>query len=157
MEHPWYKQFWPWFLITLPSCAVIGSFVTLSIFSSNSVSLVAEDYYKKGKAINIDLTRVKAAKSLDLKAVVKSDGKDFRITLDKGQLEHFVALNVTFTHRTLADKDFKLLLTADAKGVYRHTLDKSLSGPWFIELEPYSKEWLIQGKVTFPSSEPVPL
>jgi len=24
-ERPWYRQFWPWFLIFLPACAVAGS------------------------------------------------------------------------------------------------------------------------------------
>ena len=28
---PWYRQFWPWFLIALPLVSVIFSFVTLAI------------------------------------------------------------------------------------------------------------------------------
>ena len=72
MITPWYKQFWPWFLIALPASVVIGSFVTLGLFSKNAVSLVAEDYYKKGKGINIDLSKINAAKELDLGAMVLS-------------------------------------------------------------------------------------
>ncbi|MGL4901125.1 MAG: FixH family protein, partial [Shewanella sp.] len=44
-QQPWYKQFWPWFLIILPLCAVIASFATLKIALTNSDALVAEDYY----------------------------------------------------------------------------------------------------------------
>lgn len=53
MVKPWYKQFWPWFLIILPLTVVIWTVVTVIVFANNSVSLVTEDYYKKGKGINI--------------------------------------------------------------------------------------------------------
>lgn len=31
MKTAWYRQFWPWVLIALPSSVVIASFVTLAI------------------------------------------------------------------------------------------------------------------------------
>jgi len=157
MVTPWYKQFWPWFLIALPASVVVGSFVTLGIFSSNSVSLVAEDYYKKGKAINIDLTKINIAKELKLKALVISKQNRIVIEFDKGELQHYPALVTYFTHRTLPNRDFKQVVTADAKGHYQFDLPNEISGPWFIELEPHDKAWLIQGKVTFPSESPTAL
>lgn len=51
MVKPWYKQFWPWFLIILPLTVVVWTVITVVVFSNNSVSLVAEDYYKKAKAL----------------------------------------------------------------------------------------------------------
>lgn len=30
-SRPWYRQFWPWFLILLPATSVVFSFVTLYI------------------------------------------------------------------------------------------------------------------------------
>lgn len=51
MVKPWYKQFWPWFLIILPLIVIGWTIVTVVIFSNNSVSLVAEDYYKKVKGL----------------------------------------------------------------------------------------------------------
>jgi hypothetical protein len=152
MIKPWYKQFWPWFLITLPVCVVIASFTTLAIFSKNSVSLVAEDYYKKGKGINIDLSRIERAQSLALSASVQSDGNSIYVQFDKGQLAFYPALTVTFSHRTLADKDFQKVVSSDAKGRYKIALEESLSGPWFVEVEPHTREWLLQGKVSFPAA-----
>ncbi|MDG3088138.1 FixH family protein [Vibrio hannami] len=157
MVKPWYKQFWPWFLIALPLCVVIASLTTFAIFSKNSVNLVAEDYYKKGKAISVDLSRVNAANGLKIKASVHTEENQIVIDFDKGELNHHPALNVIFTHRTLPNQDFQVLLSSDANGVYRHTLDKALTGPWFVELEPHTREWLVQGKVTFPSSSPTAL
>lgn len=151
MVKPWYKQFWPWFLIALPLTVVVAAFITLSISIKNSPSLVTEDYYKKGKGINIDISKVNAAKDLNLKANIVSDGSDIIIQFDKGNMPHFPALSAMFAHRTLADKDFRQLVTSDASGNYRIKLENAIEGPWFIELTPHDKAWLIQGRVNFPS------
>lgn len=42
-EPPWYRQFWPWFIIALPASAVIASFITLWLAISNPVQLVVDD------------------------------------------------------------------------------------------------------------------
>ncbi len=157
MVKPWYKQFWPWFLIILPLTVVVWTIITVIVFSQNSVSLVTEDYYKKGKGINIDITKQNVAKDLSLAASVYSDGNDIVIEFDKGQLDHFPAITAMFAHRTLADRDFSQLVTSDAKGTYRFSLASELQGPWFIELTPHDQHWLLQGRVTFPSTAPVQL
>jgi len=40
---PWYRQFWPWFIIALPTAAVIASFITLWLAVSNPDPLVVDD------------------------------------------------------------------------------------------------------------------
>ena len=40
---PWYKQFWPWFIIALPASVVIASFFTLYLAVSNPDHLVVTD------------------------------------------------------------------------------------------------------------------
>ncbi|CAK4067950.1 MULTISPECIES: FixH family protein [Vibrio] len=155
MVKPWYKQFWPWFLIILPLTVVVWTIITVIVFSQNSVSLVTEDYYKKGKGINIDISKINVAKDLGLSASVSSEGNTVIIQFEKGQLEHYPALTAMFAHRTLPDRDFSQLLTSDAQGFYRLNLDAELQGPWFIELTGHDKKWLVQGRVTFPSSTPV--
>ncbi|MFZ3502084.1 FixH family protein [Vibrio harveyi] len=151
MVKPWYKQFWPWFLIILPLTVVVWTIITVVVFANNSVSLVAEDYYKKGKGINIDISKMNVARDLGLNATVSSDNNTVVISFNKGELLHFPALTATFTHRTLPDRDFTKLLTADAKGNYRLTPENSIQGPWFVELEPHNKVWMIQGRVEFPA------
>ncbi|KIF52111.1 FixH family protein [Vibrio owensii] len=151
MVKPWYKQFWPWFLIILPLTVVVWTIVTVVVFANNSVSLVAEDYYKKGKGINIDISKMNVARDLGLNATVSSDDNTVVISFNKGELPHFPALTATFTHRTLPDRDFTKLLTADATGNYRLMPESSIQGPWFVELEPHNKEWMIQGRVEFPA------
>ncbi len=57
----WYKQFWPWFLIALPGSVVIASVATIIIAIKNPDSIVVDDYYKAGLAINRDLSREQLA------------------------------------------------------------------------------------------------
>ena len=47
---PWYKQFWPWFIIALPASVVVASFFTLWLAVSNPDPLVVdENEYRKLK------------------------------------------------------------------------------------------------------------
>ena len=48
---PWFKQFWPWFIIALPAAAVIASFVTLWLAISNPDQvIVTDDEYRQLKS-----------------------------------------------------------------------------------------------------------
>lgn len=70
---PWYKQFWLWFIIFLPTCAVVASLYTVYIAFSNKDSLVKDNYYKAGKAINMDLSEQQMANDLNIHATVNID------------------------------------------------------------------------------------
>lgn len=35
-KKPWFKQFWPWFLISLPASVVIASMFTISLAIENA-------------------------------------------------------------------------------------------------------------------------
>ena len=56
---PWYKQFWPWVLIGLPTSVVIASVVTYFLAINGMDSVISKDYYKEGLAVNADLERDK--------------------------------------------------------------------------------------------------
>jgi hypothetical protein len=48
---PWYRQFWPWFIIALPASAVIASFISLWLAVSNPDQLVVtDDEYRRLKS-----------------------------------------------------------------------------------------------------------
>ena len=50
---PWYKQFWPWFIIALPASAVIASFITLWLAISNPDPMVVDK--KEYQLLNSEL------------------------------------------------------------------------------------------------------
>lgn len=42
-QRPWFKELWPWMLISLTGSAVIASLITLGIAINNPVDLVVSD------------------------------------------------------------------------------------------------------------------
>ncbi|MGL4614802.1 MAG: FixH family protein [Shewanella sp.] len=145
-QQPWYKQFWPWFLIILPLCAVIASFATLKIALSNSDALVAEDYYKDGKAINMDLSKIKYAKQLGMQFSLEQHQNEI-LFKQHGGPAYQAALKVEFYHPTIANHDLKVTLTADANQRYRLALPEPLTGPWEVRLEGFDGTWRVQQRI----------
>lgn len=54
---PWYRQFWPWFIIALPASAVVAGLYTVWIAMQTDDSLV----YKSNDGINVVTERILAA------------------------------------------------------------------------------------------------
>ena len=71
---PWYRQPWPWFLMSLPATAVVGGFITFYLAAQGWDGPVVDDYYKQGLAINEELTRSTRAAELGIEATVKLSG-----------------------------------------------------------------------------------
>jgi hypothetical protein len=150
-QKPWYKQFWPWFLIALPLSSVIAGVTTVIIAANTTDSMVVDDYYKDGLAINESLAKKNKAKDMGIEAeLVFSENKLLVKVTSKEAIKDSLFLN--FQHATLSEKDFRLALKKDAKGNYYSELEASVDGSWFISLFPYQESWELEKKVTLPSS-----
>ena len=79
MSQPWYRQFWPWFIIALPAAAVIAGISTAIIASKDGVNLVAEDYYKQGKEINQDLSKFDRSEALNIRIALEVSGNELTL------------------------------------------------------------------------------
>ncbi|MCC4831859.1 FixH family protein [Shewanella sp. 10N.7] len=143
---PWYKHFWPWFIVVLLLVVVIKSMVAMGIAIDNADSLVSDDYYKEGKAINMDLRKIKQAKNLGMQFLVEVDDHELKISQHGGP-EYRAALQVSFIHPTLEDKDFRINATADGNGDFRIGLSEAISGPWNVRLQGFDNSWRIQQRI----------
>lgn len=74
MTRPWYREPWPWFLMALPAAAVVGGIVTAVIAFRGADGVVAADYYKRGLAINEELSRSRLAAALGVEAQLRIGG-----------------------------------------------------------------------------------
>ena len=151
MKSSWYKEPWAWLVFILPLTAVIAGIATFIIANTNPDSLVVGDYYKKGKAINLELTKIKLAQKLGMKFELQLQQNNLVIK-PTGIEKVFPLLNVNFYHPTQAEKDFYLALTPDGNGYFRHQFDQNIVGKWRITLSSFENDWKIQNTITLPQS-----
>lgn len=143
-SRPWYKQFWPWFIMILPAIAVVGGISTLIIAVKNADDVVADDWYKQGRGINRSMAEEDLAQRLGLSLTLTQSDQQARATLSSAQpLPWPNQLALALQHPTLAAQDTRIRLTHVADGQY--TADTSLpSGRWQATLTPDSGNWRIQ-------------
>ena len=150
---PWYKQFWPWFLISFPAIAVIAGIATMILAIQSDDGLVKDDYYKAGLAINQTLERKLIAQKLNLSASVNWDNLTQAISLElAGKIINLPQrLHLTLAHATRANQDqsIPLFLGPDKKH-YTGRTKTIKNGNWNIILEPEDASWRIIGRVTLP-------
>jgi len=52
---PWYREPWPWILMSGPAIVVVAGIWTFVIAATTTDTLVSEDYYRKGVNINREI------------------------------------------------------------------------------------------------------
>jgi len=152
MKTSWYKEPWAWLVFTLPFTAVVAGIATYIIANTNPDTLVVGDYYKKGKAINLELTKIKQAQKLGMRFSLQLANNEL-IIKPTGIDKVFPVLNLNFYHPTLAERDFYLALTPDGNGYFRHTFEEAVNGKWLLTITPFENHWKIQNTITLPQSE----
>ncbi|MEH6558694.1 MAG: FixH family protein [Oceanicoccus sp.] len=148
---PWYKQFWPWFIIALPASVVVAGLITVYIAFDNADSLVVDDYYKQGLGINRTLHQDAVATKLGIKAGVTIDSLvgEVRIILQGNFAEQPRTLLLQWIHPTSKDRDFSLELNRTPNNDYLGQLITSVDGRWYVQLSADSPEaWRLKNEVS---------
>jgi len=150
---PWYREPWVWLMIAFPMTAVVGGMITIYLAVTTSDGLVVDDYYKRGKAINMDLARDKAAGRYQLKASVDIDLRDNRVQLllesATGELPE--ALTFSLLHSTQPGHDQVIILQQAGNGVFHGSVDEMTRGKWYLQLE--ADDWRLSGILQMPQTE----
>ena len=152
---PWYKQFWPWFLICIPLSSFIVGGIVVSFATDGTNSLVVDDYYKEGKSINARLDKIEEAKALNITSKLSINDDFIALEFMSGSPESKEALKLDFFHVTQEDRDFHVLLSADASGVYRASVDVPIKGKWRLRLIPLDESWKVQKTVILPTASAI--
>ena len=143
---PWYKQFWPWFIISLPASAVIAGITTVIIAFKNADDMVVDDYYKEGKAINQRTELLNAAYDRGFQArFERLEGNFIFIRFETAQPDSD-QLTLNFVHPTDSDKDFTMLVSRQADGSYQGLSPNATEGRWYLRLTD-PQEWLIKSEI----------
>ena len=150
INKPWYRQFWPWFLIVLPLTSVLGGVTTLFVAMSDPDGLVVGDYYKQGLAINRTLAKEQLARTMGLTGRLRVDvaAGDLALQMDSPQPLDGAPLTLKFVHATRAHHDVDVLLRSVSPGHYVAALEEPLRlGGWLLDLQPLDQSWRLSGRL----------
>ena len=151
-QPPWYKQFWPWFLITLPLTVVIAGIATIIVAQQNAVTLVSDNYYKEGLAINSVKQLEKNAEKLSLAADILVSTETGICTIQlTGNHSSPSELTLSLFHPTLGNLDQSLQLKKIAENIYQSPCNLPQTGKWYISITNPSKSWKIKQAALLPN------
>jgi len=156
-QKPWYVQPWVWLLIALPATAVIGSMVSLYLAITTSDGLVVDDYYTRGKAINRDLARDRAAQTHGLEARFDIDMAGNRVALTLKAHDYALPnqARLFILHPTQPGHDQQVALERVGEGQYAGSISELRRGKWYVQLE--ADDWRLSGRMQIPLAAPVVL
>lgn len=156
---PWYKQFWPWFLISiLLSSVAFGT--TYAIFSIKYYDgVIEEDYYEHGKEINMVLAKQERARELGLEGDLRVDALTSDIVLDLEGERRPDVLQLKLIFPTENDRDQTFTLEHVREGRYITQGPDNLQYRWYLQLQPVADdpEWRLVGEARFPTEDSIRL
>ncbi len=143
---PWYRQFWPWFLIALPASVVVAALSTAYIANEGADDLVVDDYYKDGLAINRQLQKKQLATQLGISTQLQFSGDTVNATMTGPVTE--AELRLLLSHPMEADRDFTVTLARVGPELYSGALAQRIAPHWHWTLEqPRADGWRLDGAV----------
>ncbi|MDP2752763.1 MAG: FixH family protein [Rhodocyclaceae bacterium] len=149
---PWYREPWPWLLMSGPFIVVVASFITAWIAWKSNDGLVADDYYKQGLAAGQTVARSQQAQILGLQAGVSFLEGTLQVRLSSQTGAALPeSLTVMLSHPTRAGLDQELTLIR-AGLLYSGAVRPPASGHWLILIEDEAKTWRLMGAVVLPAT-----
>ncbi|MGF1642276.1 MAG: FixH family protein [Thiotrichales bacterium] len=147
---PWYRQFWPWFVIFFPTAAVVAGIITLIIAVKTYDGLVEDDYYKRGLEINESLERDRNAAERGLTGFVQVNPETGLVELLVQGRTDEVGPVLKLLHATRANQDRLVELKPVGDKRWRGDIAALSPGKWHVRVESAQENWRFGGTFKFP-------
>lgn len=150
---PWYREPWPWLLMSGPVLVIVAGVITTWIAVTTSDGLVTDDYYKQGLAINQTLDRGALAARHGYHAELRFEAGRHEVVLNltaKADSPQADLLRLRVVHPTRAGRDALVLLRRGSDGSYRGVAPELAAGRWLLVLEDADASWRIDGEMKHP-------
>lgn len=147
---PWHKERWVWFLLGVPGTSIVLSLIMLYVAVNGRDTLVEDDYYKAGLAINESLEKDASAVRLNLSARLEVDEhQGLKLYLSGNLPDRPNILVLFFEHPTLSKQDFDIRLIPEGDHYYG-LIEQPLKGRRYLTLTAVDSTWRLQTNVEFP-------
>ena len=142
---PWYREPWPWILMSGPAIVVVAGIATAALAVTSFDGLVADDYYKQGLAINRVLERETHARELGLAATLQfsEDRRRVRLIMAGVPAER---LTLKLLHPTIPAEDQVIDLAPAAPGIYGGVLHAPRMPVLQVQLQDARGTWRLDGE-----------
>lgn len=155
---PWFKEPWPWILMTGPVVVIIAGIITTWLAIKTSDGLVTDDYYKQGLTVNQRLQRDHQARDMGLHADVMLSERNVRLLLGANEATQFPEkIVLKIMHPTQSGQDQLVQMESEGQGFYSGKLAANISGRWHVSIEDPEGQWRLQGDWLADSVEPLRL
>lgn len=153
---PWYRQFWPWFLISIPAGTIVAAIITINIAIDTHDGLVSADYYKEGLAIHKNANALSKARELGIQAELSFErGKSIvTLKLQSNSNQAHGKLQLALQHPTQAKQDILVDLQATAPNQYQANLPElGNNAIWNVQLNAPEAGWKLHGRLAGKQSQ----
>jgi hypothetical protein len=144
-SEPWYREPWPWILMSGPCVVVVAGFVTLYLAIAGVDPLVVDNYYKEGLAINRMLARDHVALQKGYRASVLVNGEHTRVRIQLAGEGLPSELRLRFVHPTKAGMDVEVVAKQIQPGWYDAPVKLAQALRWDVQLEDLGQTWRLTG------------
>lgn len=150
---PWYSHRWPWLLMLGPVIVVVAGVITGWLAYTRQDAMVVDDYYKRGKTINLDLRRDRVASAQRLSVAMRYDPAARALA---GVLTSFgkpvtAPFRIQLAHSTQPEKDITLAVYPDAQGRFAAPLPVLEQARWQVNVEGGKRDWRLASAWIFPA------
>ena len=152
---PWWKQFWPWFLISIPAATVVASMFTINAAVTSDDGLVSKNYYQDGLAIHRDADALLHARKLGIHAKLDFDQADnlLKVDVTSATNQALGTLMLSLHHPTRADRDSLIQLQPTGPSTYQAKLPTLATDNWNVELSSAESGWQLHGRLNLSRDE----
>ncbi len=150
---PWYREPWPWALMSGPFVVIVAGLFTAYLAVVSSDGLVTEDYYKRGLSVNQTISQSELAQKFGVTARINIDAERMRIGLSARDTNFALPtkLVVTVSHPTRAGLDQTRTMTL-TDGGYSAAFQLPAAGHWLVLISDEAQSWRLMGNVILPSA-----
>ena len=149
---PWYRQFWPWFIIALPASGVVAGLTTfwISMQTTDSLVIASDDGMQIVAERRVNAEQLAAELNLAALIEVNPNTGAVQAAMRADDLESVpAALELEFSHPAFADRDQLITLhraLPDAAGnpAWSGHFINVPRGRWYVTLKS-GDDWRLAG------------